>query len=91
MGPPRWRSEPAFADALYLLIRSQARSFGGQLETEAQQAGGLRQHVLLGDKPRGLGPLALDGVDKRLVLSSHHGQVIVSHRQHVTTGPGPGR
>src|SRR5690348_6056091 len=25
--PPRWRSESAFADTLYLLIRSQARSW----------------------------------------------------------------
>src|SRR3984893_8138208 len=28
MRPPRWRSESAFADALYLPIRSQARSQG---------------------------------------------------------------
>src|ERR1700728_2003940 len=28
MRPPRWRSESAFADALYFLVRSQARSRG---------------------------------------------------------------
>ena len=27
MGPPRWRSESAFADALCFLVRSQARSW----------------------------------------------------------------
>jgi hypothetical protein len=40
MRPPRWRSESAFADALYLLIRSQARSFvfaGIAAETVAQE------------------------------------------------------
>src|SRR5487761_25048 len=43
MRPPRWRSEPAFADVLYLLIRSQARSFVLLVDGDQDGRGGDRR------------------------------------------------
>src|SRR5579875_1034687 len=69
--PPRWRSAPAFADALYLLIRSPARSYAevfrlgvvhhhgvrGLLRGELELLGQLHADPAGVEQPDDLGPV----------------------------------
>src|SRR6185437_9841969 len=69
MGTPRWRSESALAGALYLLIRSQARSCAPHLRVE-RAVHDVEEHV---DDYHEHGEVQRDPLDHRDVMLAGRG------------------